>query len=71
MKLSNFLEGVELLRFYYDNPDGYHLEAEHDEIHMHATDKTLPPESVQKLHDLGWWQRTAEYDADEGWGAFT
>ena len=76
MKLSNFLEGIEILKFYYKDPNGYHLNAEHDEITLSATDYTLPADEVAKLHALGWHQSGCdseqhEYSVDENWSAFT
>lgn len=41
MNLKNFIEGINTLRPYYEEPDGYHLGAEHDEIYLYATDRPL------------------------------
>jgi hypothetical protein len=75
MKLSNFLDGLNTLRPYYNNPDGYHIGAEHDQFYAYATDKPLMPEDVQKMRDLGWFQPDmaddAPYGPEEGWSAFT
>ena len=56
MNIAEFLEGVTLLRPYYDNPDDYHIGAEHDVIYVYATDKPLPEGVVKKLCELGWSQ---------------
>lgn len=74
MSLKNFVEGVETLKPYYDNPDGYHLGAYHDAIYLYATDKPLPAEGVAKMIELGFFQEggagtedDAEYDAEASW----
>lgn len=79
MKLSNFVDGLNILRPYYNDPDGYHLGAEHDEVHVYATDKPLSSEDVKKLLALGWFQPEGgagedtpdAYDPQGGWQAFT
>lgn len=72
MNLNNFLEGVNILRPYYNDPNGYHLGADHDIIYLYTTDKPLSPEAVQKMLDLGWFQESSpeEYNPEEGWAAF-
>jgi len=77
MKLSNFIEGIQLLRPYYEDQDGYHVAAEHDQFYMYPTDKPLPPEAVEQLVKLGWFQpecdfkKPEDYKPSEGWSAFT
>ena len=81
MKLSNFMQGLEILRGYYANPDGYHIGADHDVFYADKTDKPLRTNDVQKLIDLGWFQegrtgdsdemKADQYDPEEGWTAFT
>jgi hypothetical protein len=77
MNLPNFIEGINILRPYYDDPDGYQLGAEHDQIYLYATQKPLPPEAVARLHALGWFQPDqdseegpAPYNPDDGWSVF-
>lgn len=77
MKLSNFLEGIQILRNYYADPDGYHIGAEHDEFFMHATDRPVDDKDVRRLVELGWFQpecgfeKAEDYQPDEAWSAFT
>lgn len=75
MKLRNFVDGINILRPYYDDPDGYHLGAEHDQFYMYATNRPVSDEDVKKLRELGWFQPDADeddgYDPEDGWSAFT
>jgi hypothetical protein len=74
MRLSNFIDGLNILRSYYDDQNGFHIGAEHDQFYAYATDKPLTPEDVQRMRDLDWFQPElgdAPYDAGEGWSAFT
>ena len=78
MKLSNFIDGLSILRPYYTDGDGYHIGAEHDQFYAYATDKPLTPEDQQRMVALGWFQPgygmsedEGEYDPDNGWSAFT
>lgn len=79
MNLKDIRTGIETLQPYYDKPDGYHLNAEHDQIWLDATDKPLSPEDVQKMIDASWWQErsnydkdftAADYDPEEGWTGY-
>jgi hypothetical protein len=81
MTIKDFLEGLSILRPYYENPDGYHLGAEHDVIYIYATDFPLEAEHVKQLCDLGFCQEDAEvpddkdfgpeyYNPEEGWAAY-
>ncbi len=74
MKLSNFIDGLNTLRPYYTDADGYHIGAEHGQFYAYATNIPLPPQAVQKMLDLGWFQPEQEddkYDPENGWSAFT
>ncbi len=76
MNLLQFTSGIKILQQYYDNPNGYHLEASHDTIHLYPTDRPLTAEHVKEMLDLGWWQpdqyeETYEYDPESSWNAFT
>lgn len=79
MKLNNFIEGLQIFQPYYDNPDGYHIGAEHDQVYVYSTDKPLPEAAVERLVELGWFQPDSEveegfgfkdYRAEEGWSAY-
>lgn len=74
MKLGNLIEGLKTLQPYY-NGDGYHIAVSNDQFRCFPTDKPLTPEDVQKMRDLGWFQPEQddddEYNAQEGWSAFT
>ena len=78
MKLSNFIEGLKTLQPYYDNGDGYHIGAEHDQFYAYKTDKPLTQEDQLRMVKMGWFQPDGgmsedegEYDPDNGWSAFT
>lgn len=76
MNLKQFLVGVQIIRQYYHDPDGYHLDADHDVIYMYATDRPITPEHVAELLDLGWFQpdqceEEYVYDSYSGWQAYT
>jgi hypothetical protein len=73
MRLSDFIEGLATLRPYYDDQNGFHIGAEHDEFYAYATDRPLTPEDAQKMRDLGWFQQgvsDATYSPSEGWAVF-
>ncbi len=75
MRLGNFREGLEILTRYFNDPDGYHIGAEHDQIYIYATNRPLSEEDVAKMVELGWFQdelpEDAPYDPEEGWSVFT
>ena len=64
MNLANFLEGVAIIKPFYNDQDGFHLGAEHDQIYLYATDKPMDDATVARLRELGWFQDEAENDAD-------
>ena len=73
MTIAGLIEGATILRDYYDNPNGYHVGAEHDQIFLWATQRSLPPEKVARMRELGWFQSYADedtYDPEDGWSAF-
>lgn len=77
MNLKGFLAGVEILRPFYKDPNGYHLGADHDVIYVYATDDPLPQEAVVKMLDLGFHQESGaaegspqDYRPDESWWAY-
>lgn len=78
MKLSELAQAVQIMSTYYDDPDGYHVAAEHDQIFLYATDRPLTAEDVARMLALGWFQESGAtddepeaYDAEEGWQHFT
>lgn len=78
MKLSKFIEGLNILRPYYKDQDGYHIGAEHDQFYAYATDQPLTQEDQKRMCELGWFQPDGgmsedggEYDKENGWSAFT
>ena len=81
MKLSNFIDGLNTLHPYFDDPDGYHIGAEHDQFYVYQTNKPLSDADVKKMQALGWFQpevdydggenSTPAYDPEDGWSAFT
>jgi hypothetical protein len=74
VRLSAFIEGLELLRPYYHDPDGFHMQAEHDEFLMFATDNPVSDVDYDRLKELGWLQTYCHdddpYDPEEGWKAY-
>jgi hypothetical protein len=78
MNLRNFIDGLTTLRNYYENQEGYHIGAGHDQFYAYQTDKPLTPEDQQKMCALGWFQPEGgmsedggEYDPENGWSAVT
>jgi len=74
MKLSDFVDGLNILRPYYIDPDGYHIGAEHDQFYAYATDRALSAEDQERMRTLGWFQPETdddEYSIEDGWSAFT
>ena len=63
MSLKNFADGLAIIRAFYDDQDGYHIGAEHDQIYLYATDVPMDADSIAKLRELGWFQ-SDEDDAD-------
>lgn len=73
MTTVNIIEGLKTLLPYYGEDNGYHVSAEHDQIHTRPTKLPMKPEDVQKMWNLGWFQEECEdneYVPDAGWGAF-
>ena len=72
MKLSELVQGIQILSTYYDDPDGYHVGADHDVLYLYATDRPLSAEDVTRMLSLGWFQESGTtYDAEEAWQSFT
>lgn len=73
MRLNNIIRGIQIVQDYYDNPNGYKLTAEDDQIYLYATDRPLTDDSVKQMKDLGWFQPNNDgetYDPLNGWSAF-
>ena len=81
MTLRNFILGLDIIRAHYDDPDGYHLGAEHDTIYVYPTDTPLNSEEAKAVCELGFFQEDAEvpddkdfgpeyYDPEEGWAHY-
>jgi hypothetical protein len=74
MKLSKLVAGLRIAAPYYDDQDGYHIGAEHDQLYLYKTDQPMSSEDVAKMRELGWFQPDSEedaYDPEDGWSAFT
>jgi len=82
MKMKNFVDGLNILRPYFDDPDGYHIGSEHDQFYVYQTNHPLTPEDVAKMRALGWFQPDARipdepegaeapYNPEDGWSAYT
>lgn len=79
MKIKDILTGIEILRPYYSDPDGYNVGADHDIIYLYATDRPLPLDSAQQLFALRWNQCDSEesedgeytvYDPENSWSCY-
>ena len=77
MKLGNLIDGLNILRTYYDGGDGYHIGCEHDQFYAYKTDKPLTPDDQKRMVELGWFQPDGgmsedgeEYAPDNGWSSF-
>ena len=75
MRLKHFIEGLQILYPYFDDGNGFHIGAEHDEFYVYKTNKPLSKTDIDKLYSLGWFQDETEdadkYDVNYGWMAFT
>lgn len=80
MQLKNIIDGLLILLPYYDDPNGFHINAEHDQLYAYATDRPLSNVDVDKIRALEWFQPDQEhnedggipkYDPESGWSAFT
>lgn len=74
MALSKFMEGLNTLRPYYDDPEGRHVGAANDLVFAWATDKRMSKDDAAKMFALGWFQscgRGASYDPKDGWNFHT
>lgn len=73
MNLRNFLRGAEILRSHYNDPDGYHIGAEHDQVYFYETSSPLSDAEYVEMIGLGWFQPDCEegvYSHADGWSAF-
>ena len=68
MTVKELLDGLNVLRPYYVDPDGYTIGAEHDQIYAYSTDRPLTKEDVKRMCDLGWFQEDVEVDDDKDFG---
>jgi hypothetical protein len=55
MKLSSLIEGAQILSAYFDDPDGFHVGAEHDQIFIYATDRPVSEKDRARLGELRWF----------------
>lgn len=74
MRLQAFIEGLQILSRYYHDPDGFHMEASHDEFTLFATDNPVSDVDYDRLKELGWSQTEMHdddgYDQEESWSAY-
>lgn len=74
MKMSNIIEGLQILSKYFDDKEGFRMGAEHDIIYVYSTDSPVMQEDLDRLEALGWMQPEVDdgepYDSDESWGAY-
>jgi hypothetical protein len=65
VKLSELIDGLNILVKYFDDPDSYNVGAEHDVIYVYPTDRPVDKEDVKALIELGWFQEDVEIDDDD------
>lgn len=74
MSLKDFIDGMEIIKMYYDDLEGYHIGAEHDQIYLYETNRPITPEHREMLKELDWFQpeldEEDEYDPNVGWSSF-
>ena len=74
MKLSAFIEGLQVLKQHFVGEDGYHIGAEYDQFYVYQTETALTEAEVAHMRKLGWFQPElgpdAPYNPQEGWSAF-
>lgn len=81
MNLKNILHGITILSGYYDDPEGYHLGAEHDTLYLYATDRPLTRGDIELMIKLNWCQvyderetgvdfEPKDYRPEESWVAY-
>jgi hypothetical protein len=79
MKTSDLIEGLTILKPYYDRE--HTVDAGREVLYASATKRPLTPEDVQRMVALGWIQEDVDhgdddfgpqhYDPEEGWAAYT
>ena len=75
MKTNDIIAGMQLLAKHRQEPNGYDLAAEHEEIYLYPSegDTPLSETEVQEMYKLGWFQvgnmegEYERYDHEEGW----
>lgn len=74
MNLGNFIRGLTIIQKYYDNPEGYHIGAEHDQFYAYTTDRRVSDEDFSMLKELMWFQVGVEdedvYESNAAWSAY-
>jgi hypothetical protein len=74
VNFSKFVDGLNILKQYYDNLNGFHMGSEHDTFYTYRTDRPLTESDVEAMKALGWFQpepKGEDYDPEEGWAAYT
>jgi hypothetical protein len=66
MKLSNFINGLEIAKKYYRGHDGYHVGADHDVVYLYATHTGMNSQDIQAMIDNGWFQSCEDTGLDGG-----
>lgn len=83
MTLGKFMAGLYILSKYYNQPDGYHLGAEHDIVYVYPTGRQVNEDDLKKLFQFDFFQpevQTPEdcapedtwkyYAPEEGWATY-
>lgn len=86
MTINQLINGAAIFKKYFEDPDGYHIAAEHDQIFVYPTDFPISGEDLFELRKGGWFQEDVHSDEDdpssiegclhtyaprEGWSHFT
>jgi hypothetical protein len=77
--MNDLIKGLVILAGYCDTPSGGMTGAEHDEIHVYATDRPVSEEHHCELYHLGFFQEGnsdghgpyTNYQPQEGWMYYT
>lgn len=62
---ASVIQGLSILQKYRDEPDGFHIGADHDVIYAYPTDEPVSDDDLTGLISLGWYQEDADWGDSE------
>lgn len=66
--LNEILQGLLILKKYFDAGNKYNTGAEHDVFYVYKTDRPLSNSDVKEMKKNNWFQEDVDdYDEEEGW----